>query len=37
VIVRAMRMVRIVQKDPGQLVFLGGWMSRVLHFLSEGK
>ena len=37
VIVRAMRMVRIVQKDPGQLVFLGGWMSRVLHFLGAGK
>jgi lysozyme family protein len=32
---RAMRIVAFVQKHPKQLVFLKGWMARVLSFLPE--
>jgi lysozyme family protein len=31
--IRTMRLVRIAQKDPSQLVFLAGWVTRSLNFL----
>lgn len=33
---RVMMIARICRRDPSQLVFLGGWLSRILGFLPEG-
>ena len=33
---RALRIARFVQSHPKQLVFLNGWMTRILSFLEEG-